>query len=224
MFNQNPSIDSIIIKKTYSSSSGNKIFKLFLNQFRTDPEIINEIYSEVIKSEFLFQETIKQHPEINRLNSSSLNTIRIDTFIDSDGKIDIISAHIRMSTNNFHVDNISSGGCFVNIPLQTGKLNKYGYSMIKTMGVNILKEHPVTKTIFENYSIPYFPEVKKLVLEAASFMPELRLIGWDVAIGEAGPVLVEGNSDYEIRGNDFAYGGYLSNPTFRKVLKDINFI
>jgi len=224
IFKQNPSCDSIMIKKTYSSSRGNEIYKLFLHQFGTDPEIINEIYSEVTKSEFLFQETVKQHPDLNKLNPSSLNTIRIDTFINSDGNIDIISGFIKMNINNSYVDNISLGGCKVGIFLHTGKLKKFGYSMIQTMGARVLTEHPITKTIFENFTIPFFPQVKELVLKAAGFMPGLRLVGWDVAIGESGPVLIEGNSDYEIRGNDFVDGGYLANITFRKVLHEINYL
>ena len=224
IFRQNPSYDSIFIKKTYSSSSGQKIYKLFLHQFRNDSEMLNEIYDDVISSEFLFQETIQQHPEINKLNSASINTIRIDTFINSDGKIDIISAHIRMSTNNSHVDNISAGGCFVGIGLQTGKLKKTGYSSIRIIGARVLKKHPVTNSVFENFSIPFFLEAKELAVKAAGLIPELRLVGWDVAIGESGPILVEGNSDYEIRGNDFADGGYLANNTFRKVLREINYL
>jgi hypothetical protein len=50
----------------------------------------------------------------------------------------------------------------------------------------------------------------------------LRLIGWDVAIGESGPVLIEGNSNYQISGSDFLNGGYLANNSFRKVLNEFN--
>ena len=55
-------------------------------------------------------------------------------------------------------------------------------------------------------------------------MPGLRLVGWDVAVGESGPILIEGNSDYIIRGNDFTDEGYLANTTFRKVLHEINYL
>jgi hypothetical protein len=129
-----------------------------------------------------------------------------------------------MSVNNNWVDNISSGGCQVGIVLLTGKLKKYGYTLIKNNGVKVLTEHSLTKTTFENFNIPFFPQAKELVLKAASYMPGLRLVGWDVAIGESGPVLIEGNSDYDICGNDLADGGYLANTTFRKVLREINYL
>ncbi len=55
-------------------------------------------------------------------------------------------------------------------------------------------------------------------------MPGLRIVGWDVGIGETGPVMIEGNSDYEITGNDIADGGYRANPVFRKVLRELNYL
>ena len=224
IFKQNPSYDSIFIKKTSWSFGGDRVHKLFLNQIATDPEMVNELYSEVIKTGYLFQETIIQHPDLDKLNPSCINTIRFDTFINSDGKIEIISAYIRMSIINYHLDNISSGGCQVGIDLETGKLKKNGHFAIRTNGFKLLTEHPVTKTVFENFSIPLFRQAKELVINTASFMPDLRLIGWDVAIGESEPILIEGNSNYDLQGNDLAYGGYRSNPIFRKVLKEINYL
>lgn len=222
LFEKNSSVESVMIKKTFASSSGKKIFKLLGSQVASEPKVMKFIYSEVIQSGFLFQETIKQHPLLDRINASCLNTIRIDTFIDSDGKVEIASAYLRMSICNSHIDNISSGGCQVGIVLGTGRLKKYGYALIQTMGVTILTEHPITKTTFEDYPLPYFGEVKELVLKTARLMPGLRLIGWDVAVGESGPILIEGNSDYDLSGNDLADNGYLSNKVFKKVLAELD--
>lgn len=224
VFKKNPSLVSLMIKKTSASSSGKKIYRLHKDQVKTDTQIVKDIYQEVIHSGFLFQETIKQHPALDKMNPSCLNTIRIDTFINPDGKIDIASAYLRMSISNSHIDNISSGGCQVGVVLETGRLKKIGYALIQAVGVETLTEHPVTKTVFEDFSIPFFPEVMELVVKTARLMPGLRLIGWDVAVGESGPVLIEGNSDYDMSGNDLAFGGYMANQVFRKVLKEINFI
>jgi len=221
IFGQNPSHDSIIIKRTYGSWGGDKIFKIFLKQLTADPQRIEELYSEVIKSGFLFQETLKQHPELDRLNPSCLNTIRFDTFIDKDGNIEVISAYIRMSISNSHIDNIHAGGCMVGINLENGKLKKVGYPTIK-YGAQLLTAHPITKTIFENFNLPYFNEAKELVLKIASLIPGLRLVGWDVAIGNEGPVLIEGNPKYGAANNDLTQGGYRSNSVFRKILTEIN--
>jgi hypothetical protein len=157
------------------------------------------------------------------LNPSCINTIRFDTFIDKTGKVEIVSAHIRMSINNLHVDNIGSGGCAVAVNLNTGLLGKHGYRPIVKSGGELLTEHPSTKTVFEKFAIPHFEKAKALVIQAASLMPGLRLIGWDVGIATNGPVLIEGNSDYDIHGSDIMYGGYRANPVFRKALEEINY-
>ncbi len=76
---------------------------------------------------------------------------------------------------------------------------------------------------FENISIPYFNEAKELVCQLAKYVPRLRFIGWDVAISDSGPVLIEGNSFYDESGGDLGYGGYLRNPVFRKALMEMNY-
>lgn len=216
--------DTIFVKKTFWSFGGDQIYKIHLNEVDNDPEKIIKVFSAVIKSGFLFQETISQHPGLDKLNPSCLNTIRFDTFIDKEGRVEIMSGFIRTSITNNFVDNVSSGGCLIPIDLQEGSLKKEGYRTLKVNGVNLLTEHPITKTVFKGFSIPYFDEAKKLVLMAAGLFPCLRLVGWDVGISDSGPVLIEGNSDYDITGNDLSDGGYRSNPVFRKLLQEINYI
>jgi hypothetical protein len=148
----------------------------------------------------------------------------MDTFIDDRSEINIISAYLRMSVTNLPVDNISSGGCCVGVDLSTGKLKKYGYTSFTKAGGQIFSEHPVSKTVFEDFSIPFFQEARELVIKVAGFLPSLRLIGWDVAIGKTGPILVEGNCGYDISLNDLTDEGYRKNPVFRKLLKEINYI
>lgn len=224
IFEQNPSYNSIYVKRTYGSYGGDYVFRITREQLNSESDFIDHLYSDVIKAGFLFQETVSQHPGLNKLNASSLNTIRIDTFIDKEGNIDVISAYLRMSINNKHVDNISSGGCQVGINLQTGKLKKEGYSSFSNVGVKVFTSHPVTGVVFEDFEIPFFTEVKEMVVKVAGYMPGLRLVGWDVAISESGPVLIEGNSDYAMGGNDISEGGYRTNTIFRKMLRELNYI
>ena len=222
LFKQNPALDSIIIKRTYGSYGGDSVYKLFRHQIVSDDEMIARLYAEVAIAGFLIQETVKQHPDLNALNSSGLNTIRFDTFIDKNGMIEILSGYLRTSTTNHHVDNASSGGFMIGVNLDTGKLTKNGYSSFTKVGAKVLTSHPVTGVVFENFQIPLFNQAKQIVIDAAGLMPGLRLVGWDVAIGETGPVLIEGNSDYNVRGNEMNSGGYRANPVFKKILNELN--
>jgi hypothetical protein len=218
LFKNNPGCDSFFVKKLYSSSSGRNIHLILPDYVENEHPALNAIFQDMISSEFVIQQRVKQHPELNRLNPYSLNTMRIDTFIDREGNAGIISGFIKMSTNRLPMDNNTSGGCGVGIDMNTGKLRKNGYSKLRLSGVGILTEHPITGVRFEDFTIPFMEETKELVLKAAGLMPGLRMVGWDVGVGEDHPVLVEGNSDYGINSNDLMYGGYMANDIFRKAL------
>jgi len=218
VFDENPDCDGLFIKKTYSSSSGRNIYSLSRSDLKSNDQLIQDVFSGVKDSAFIFQEKVKQHPDLKRLSPTSLNTIRFDTFIDDDGQIEVISGLLKMSTNEVVVDSVITGGCGVGINAESGTLKRNGYSKIKISGVGVLTEHPLSGISFEGFPVPYYHEAREMAAKAASFMPSLKLVGWDIGIGETGPILIEGNSDYGINSNDMAYGGYMSNKIFRKVL------
>lgn len=222
LFINNPDSSILFIKRIYSSASGRNIHLLEANKLKEGYPHLNDVFHEVVSSEYVFQQRVNQHSELNRLNPYSLNTIRFDTFIDKEGNVEIISGFLKMSTNYLPVDNNMSGGCGVGIDLDSGQLRKHGYSKIKMSGVGILTEHPVTGVKFENFVVPMIREAKELAIKAARLMPGLRMVGWDVGITEDGPVLIEGNSDYGVNSNDLMNGGYMANPIFKKVLREMN--
>ena len=215
---------SIFIKKTSGTYGGDRIYRISSEEISSDNAMIDSLYQEVIKAGYLFQETIIQHPGMDKLNPSCINTIRFDTFIDNTGKVEIISSYLRFSNGQLHVDNTGSGGWAASINLGTGRLEKYGYRPFGKSGGQRITEHPLTKTVFEGFEIPDFEKAKELVVKAASIMPGLRLIGWDVGIGISGPVLIEGNSDYDLHGGDILYGGLGANLVFRKALEEFNYL
>ena len=56
-------------------------------------------------------------------------------------------------------------------------------------------KHPYSGTIIPGFQIPFWDEAKKMVLQAALVLPNVRFIGWDVAIAKDRPLLIEGNSN-----------------------------
>jgi hypothetical protein len=216
--------DSLFIKKTYWSYGGDQIFKFYLNEISSDSFVLADLYTKVIKHGYLFQETIHQHPVMNLLNPYCVNSIRMATFMDKNGEVEVINAYIRTSFQNHYVDNIGSGGCRIGIDLHNGKLEDFGYMSLKYGGMKLPSEHPLTHTKFHFIEIPYFKEALQLVTMAAKYIPSIRLVGWDVAISENGPILIEGNSDYDVAGTDLMTHGIKSNPVFRKALQEIHYI
>ena len=58
---------------------------------------------------------------------------------------------------------------------------------------NLFYEHPISKVKIVGFKVPKFKEAVEMVKEAAKVVPEIGYIGWDVAISENEPVIVEGN-------------------------------
>ncbi len=141
------------------------------------------------KRQFLIEEAIVQHDEMNTLCPSSINTIRIVTVLQDD-EAKFIYALVRMSSGTACVDNISSGGMYTRVT-EEGKLVSPAFCD-KTG--QYYEEHPFTHTAFDGYQIPFFEEAKKMCCRAAVVEPHMRYVGWDVAITPDGPVFVEGNN------------------------------
>ena len=220
LINNKSTSKSIFIKKRYDSWGGKNIYKISQKEIPLSGEYLGKLTKEILQSSYLFQETLIQHKEMNRLNPSCINSIRIDTFIDRYGKAHVIGPYVRMSIVDSYIDNVSSGGCAVGVDLDSGRLFSHGYTSISKTGGKTITQHPLTKVKFNEFIVPYFDEVKSFVLKLALLVPNLRLIGWDIAIGKKGPVLIEGNDRYTINNHDLVHGGYKTNKVFKEVLKE----
>ena len=95
---------------------------------------------------------------------------------------------IRIGNGKNVVDNFNHGGMY-SVVNEKGIIDKPAIDKKS----NIYEVHPVTNTKIVGFEIPYFKQVIKLVKEAAKIVPEVGLVGFDVAITNNGPVLIEGN-------------------------------
>lgn len=168
----------------------------------TKPEFIQSISGKNI----IVQNVVAQHSALKAFKTRSVNTIRIVTIKGTSGAVNVFAAFLRLSASpNSFVDNRAKGGLGVGIDLDSGKLMKYGFPH-DAFGVK-LEEHPLSHIRFEGYQLPYWKETEDLVCNAHRQFYELQSIGWDVVLTESGPVLLEGNDDWEIGGPQDTYGG-----------------
>jgi len=140
--------------------------------------------------QYLIEDAIVQHPEMQKLYSGSVNTLRMVTLVDNDNKPHFMYALIRMGQKGAKVDNISSGGMYS--PVNSNGIITHAAFCDKE---GICHEvHPTSGTKLIGFEIPFFKEAVELVKKAALVVPGMRYIGWDIAITPDGPVLVEGNN------------------------------
>ncbi len=212
---------TVFVKRSEGTSGGSSVYKFSLNHLHSQKNIISNLFNETKRNCFIIEEAIIQHDEMMRLNPCCVNTVRIITFMDKNSNIEIISAFQRFGVKETHVDNVSSGGGMIGINLSSGRLNSTGYTDISHGKAQTFTKHPNTNVVFENFKIPYFKSAKELVLKAARYIPQLRLIGWDVAIGKDGPLLIEGNQRPGIRPAEIVYGGFKNNLVFMKAYEEL---
>ena len=85
----------------------------------------------------------------------------------------------------------------------------------------IYDEHPLTGFDFNSIDkIPFIKEAYSMVKEAALLVPEIRYVGWDVAITNDGPCIIEGN-EFPSYGLIQNYLLDKDNPGHLKQIKDV---
>jgi hypothetical protein len=171
-------------------------------QYIRDFDDLMERRNFFAKGLFIFQDKVRQHPVMNRLNPSSVNTIRMVTIRGEEGPY-LWKTFCRVGTAvSKFVDNVDSGGIAVGVDEQ-GKLMKFGFYK-PGIGTKVTV-HPDTGVTFESFEIPLFKEASDLVLSLHRKMYMFHSIGWDVVITETGVTILEANDNW---------GGYINQACF----------
>lgn len=174
----------VAIAKPIDLACGRNVIKISLEE---QPNI-QEMYDSLIKNEqFLVEDYIVQHDEMSKLYPKAVNTLRIVT-VRKNEKTHIMFRSIRMGNSGNVVDNFNHGGLFTTIE-ETGVISR---PAVDKAG-NIYERHPYTNTPIVGFKIPMFEEAIKYVLELSAIIPEVGYAGWDIAITNYGPIVVEGN-------------------------------
>ena len=140
------------------------------------------------KKGWVIEECIRQDERMARWNPSSVNTIRMNTFL-RDGKVTLFTSFIRTGRTGSFVDNGAQGGLFASIDTDNGIIFTDGYDE-KGLAYPV---HPDSGIPFRNIQIPRWQEVKTLAEAMALEMPDMVYIGWDMALTPDGWEPVEAN-------------------------------
>ena len=138
--------------------------------------------------EWIVEEVITQSGQMAQWNSTSVNTIRVTSFLHGK-RINILSPFIRTGRRGSVVDNGGQGGIFASIDKSTGKISTNG---MDEHGNEYIC-HPDSQVTFKGWQIPRWNELMKLTYEVHCNMNKHVYVGWDFALTETGWGLIEGN-------------------------------
>lgn len=212
------SIESILKKsfnafcKEVNGESGIGAFPLSVangHLYCRDKEIsIEELKNRFGNATFIIQEKLQNHPDIDKVYSKSLNTIKLITILNDDGTVVFFDSVMRFGAGDSFVDNASRGGLFVGIE-KDGRLQEVGYHEpgINKKNLVVHGAHPDTGIRFGGMMIPYWDELLVTAKRFHRFFYGIPSIGWDIAITPDGFVFTETGEDWEIPPYQVTHGG-----------------
>ncbi len=202
----------VFLKEATDSAGGHGVVRFFMPD---DKERLLEALAEMNRNAVL-QVGINQHPVMQALNPSSVNTIRVLSHLTSDGRVIIRSTVVRIGQAGSFVDNASSGGFTVGV-------NPDG--SLKNVGYDVTGKKYYTSTnglMLDTFNIPNYGHLSECIERFAWQLPMFRLLSWDIAIDAEGRfILIEvnmhsGQLDFHQMNNGPVFGQDTEN-----VLKEV---
>lgn len=203
-------INNLILKPN-AASVGNGITSANIHTEEDAKKTFDEMISA--GGEWIVEECIKQDKEMARWNASSVNTVRVSSFLTKKG-FHVLSSIIRTGRAGSVIDNAGHGGISAAIDPETGIIASDG--MDKRGGW--YKTHPDSGANYKGYQIPRWKELIALTEEIHRTIPNQIYVGWDFALTENGWVLIEGNWG-QLGAQQVALGHGLK-PMFEKYLQE----
>lgn len=161
----------------------------------------------------LVEAKVAQNAGFASLNQSSVNTIRMLTQLHPSGEADLILAFIRIGRQGRWVDNAGKGGnVMAKVNPETGQLQNI-ISFINYRTFEPITHHPDTGVDLVNFKIQDWKQILEQVLGFQRKISWLKAIGWDIAITDEGPMVIEINNRWDVVGQAIGNESWLDYLT-----------
>lgn len=174
-----------IIVKPIDNQAGIGVFIIEKEKY----ELIDSVIEKAGRGEkFICEQVVENISCLREINPSSLNTLRINTFVNKDGEIVFLGNSFRAGSAGSAIDNLHGGGVIYHVN-ELGFIDQCGHD--SDGGKHYY--HPSTNKKMIGLEIPRYDELLKFMIQVAMVNKNAKLVGWDVAVTENGFELIEGN-------------------------------
>ena len=207
-------VQSCVIKTT-ESSHGDNVWVIKSINYQDDDAVLirfdgqEQTLSSVLGDEALiFESVVHQTEQFAAFNASSVNTVRFMTALYPDGSAKVIATFIKIGRAGRCVDNAGGGGNVdVCVDVETGEIRYAiqfdGWHNVKDIDCHPDNGNPLNGVIIENWEA-----VKADVMRFQQAFPYCKIAGWDIAITDEGPVVIEINDFWDRTGQFFIRKGW----------------
>jgi hypothetical protein len=142
---------------------------------------------------YLFQTRLAPHKKIVKVVGDQISTVRMFVLVDDQGPL-LMRAAWKIPSGESVADNFwRSGNMLGGLDVETGRVLRV---LRRTAtGTEIVDKHPKTGAKFDGLVFPEWNKMRDVVMRGAAAVPSCHLQGWDVALTDRGPVLVELEGD-----------------------------
>ena len=161
-----------------------------IRRYDIDKQPVDQLFSLLCDDGmWICEELIIADATISQWHPESLNTVRVNSFINRNGFF-ILKPFFRVGRGGGIVDNANSGGILAVIDERDGIITTDGVDM---KGI-FYEKHPDSNITFKGFQIPKWEELISLTEKIhRTEMPNYPYVGWDFALSKKGWVLIEGN-------------------------------
>ncbi|MEO8326989.1 MAG: sugar-transfer associated ATP-grasp domain-containing protein [Nitrospirota bacterium] len=170
--------------------------------------------------DYLVQPRLINHQEITDLANGTLATVRVMSCRNEQDKYEVTDAVFRMARHSGTiVDNFHAGGIAANVDIQTGELGKASGGGWGVVRGGWYERHPETNAPILHRKLPCWAELIHCVENAhACLFSDQVVVGWDVALLENGPCMIEANKAPDLDIIQRIKGSPLGNERLGKLL------
>ena len=164
----------------------------------------------------MFQSVLQPHPQILDLCGPGVGALRVIVQMDENGPRITDTAWKIVVGGNIADNFWREGNMAAHVDPETGEVLR----IIQGTGIHIevVTGHPDTEKVLLGVMLPDWDQMRDLVLDCAALVPKVRFQGWDIAMCDTGPVVVEANTGTGFRLPQLSSAKGFMTPEFSEFL------
>ncbi len=160
------------------------------------------------------EEFIVQHPVMAALNPAAVNIVRFYSVFSPVGSY--LFAPVLTVADGMDISNGSQDALTAMADIRSGVVLT---DAVDQNNIVDYPAHPLSGAVFKGTQIPFWEETLALMRELVPLAGKISNVGWDIALTEKGPLLIEANTipgfnTAQYRGFGWVTDGYGYQPLF----------
>lgn len=161
-------------------------------------DLLARLVSRSNQRALIVQPRLRPHSDLKNLTAGALPTIRVLTCLNEENEPEVMAAMLRTSFGESRtVDNLHAGGIGALVDIETGALSKAS-NLGSDASLGWFSDHPDTHARIEGHIVPCWPNAQALAVRAHRHFRDRVVVGWDIAVLQDGPILIEGNGNPDL--------------------------